>query len=96
MGGGDFRNAGSESLGDTAATLDEAGKGQLPFPGMQEVGKALGEVSKNNLVPTKDEVAKGIDESGPKKVSPSLGEGGKAMDPFGNDTSPSPSSRRYV
>jgi hypothetical protein len=96
MGGGDFRNAGSESLGDTAATLDETGKGQLPFPGMQEVGKALGEVSKNNLVPTKDEVAKGIDESGPKKVSPSLGEGGKAMDPFGNDTSPSPSSRRYV
>jgi hypothetical protein len=94
MGGGDFRNAGSESLGDTAATLDEEGKGKPSFPAMEEVSKALGEVSKSNLVPTKDEVAKGIDESEPEKVGPSLSEGGKAMDPFGNDTSPSPSSRR--
>jgi hypothetical protein len=96
MGGGDFRNAVSESLGDTAATLDDAGKGQLSFPAMQEVGKALGDVSKSNLVPTEDKVAKGIDESEPGKVGPSLVEGGKAMDTFGNDTSPSPSPRQYV
>jgi hypothetical protein len=45
--------------------------GQLLFrPATQEAGKALGGVSKNYLVPTKDEVAKGINESGREKVGP--------------------------
>jgi hypothetical protein len=96
MGCGYFESAASESLGGSAATLDEAGNGQPSFPAMEEVVKALEEVNKNNPVPAKDNVAKGIDESEPKKVGASLGEGGKTMDPFGDDTPASPSPRQYV
>jgi hypothetical protein len=45
--------------------------GQLLFrPATQEVGKALGGVSKNYFVPMKDGVAKGINESEREKVDP--------------------------
>jgi len=96
MGCGYFESAASESLGGSAATLDGAGNGQPSFPAMEEVVKALAEVNKNNPVPAKDNVAKGIDESEPKNVGPALGEGGKTMDPFGDDTPASPSPRQYV
>ena len=98
MGCGYFESAASESLGGSAATLDEAGNGQLSFPAMEAVVKALEEVNKNNPVPTKDNVAEGIDKSEPEKVGHSLGEGGKTMDPFGDDTSasPPPPPRQYV
>jgi hypothetical protein len=54
--------------------------GQLLFrPATQEVGKALGRVSKNYFVPTKDEASKGINESGRENVGPAPSEGGKTF-----------------
>jgi hypothetical protein len=66
----------------------------FPRPATQEVGKALGGVSKNYLVPIKDEVTKGINESGREKVGTAPDEGGKTINDFGNDMS-HPPTRMY-